>query len=119
MKEFMLIIRTQGDHLAALPADQQQQHLQKVMNYIGGLMKSEKLNSAQPLEMEGTIISGNKGKFKDGPFNETKEVIAGYFLIKANNLQEAIEIAKANPVLEDGTDSRIEVRPIKIMEGIN
>ena len=119
MKEFMLIIRTQGDHLEALPADQQQQHLQRVMNYIGGLMKSEKLNSAQPLEMEGTIISGSNGKFKDGPFNETKEVIAGYFLVKANNLQEAIEIAKANPVLEDGTNARIEVRPIKIMAGIN
>ncbi len=119
MKEFMLIIRTQGDHLEALPAEQKQRHLEKVMNYMGGLLKSEKLNSAQPLEMEGTIISGTKGKFKDGPFNETKEVIAGYFLIKANNLQEAIEIAKANPVFEDGTDARIEVRPIKIMAGIN
>jgi len=119
MKEFLLIIRTQGDHLEALPEDQKKQHLQKVMNYIGGLMKSEKLNSAQPLEMEGTIISGTTGKFKDGPFNETKEVIAGYFLVKANSLQEAIEIAKANPVFEDGTNARIEVRPIKIMAGIN
>jgi hypothetical protein len=119
MKEFMLIIRTQGDHLQALPPEKQQQHLEKVMNYIGGLMKEQKLNSAQPLEMEGSIISGAKGKFKDGPFNESKEVIAGYFLIKAKNLQEAIEIAKANPVFEDGTDARVEVRPIKIMEGIN
>src|SRR5258705_10940149 len=104
MKEFMLIIRTQGDHLETLPAEKKQQHLEKVMNYIGGLMKSENLNSAQPLEMEGTIISGSRGKFKDGPFNETKEVIAGYFLVKANNLQEAIEMAKANPVFEDGTN---------------
>jgi hypothetical protein len=119
MKEFMLLIRTQGDHLEALSAEQRQQHLEKVMNYMGALIKSEKLNSAQPLEMEGTIISGTSGKFKDGPFNETKEVIAGYFLIKANNLQEAIEIAKANPVFEDDTEARIEVRPIKIMAGIN
>lgn len=40
MKEFMLIIRTQGDHLEALPSEQRQQHLEKVMNYIGGLVKS-------------------------------------------------------------------------------
>lgn len=119
MKEFMLIIRTQGDHLEGLSPEQQQQHIGKVINYIGGLMKSEKLNGAQPLEMEGTMISGNKGKFKDGPFNESKEVIAGYFLIKAYDLKEAIEIAKENPVFEDGTGARIEVRPIKIMEGIN
>jgi len=119
MKEFMLLIRTQGDHLNKLSPEQQQQHLQKVMGYIGGLMKDGKLKGAQPLEMEGTIISGAKGALKDGPFNETKEVIAGYFLIQAKDLNEAIAIAKNNPVFEDGTNARIEVRPIKVMEGIN
>jgi len=119
MKEFMLLIRTQGDHLAELSPEQQQQHLKKVMNYMGGLMKSGKLNSAQPLDMEGVMISGATGKLKDGPFNETKEVIAGYFLIQANNLEEAAQIARENPVFEDGTGARIEVRPVKVMEGIN
>lgn len=119
MKEFMLFIRTEGDHLASLPAEQQEQHLQKVMAYMEGLMKNGKLKSAQPLEMEGTLISGTKGKLKDGPFNETKEEIAGYFLIHADDLAEAIEIARQNPVFEDGTNVRIEVRPVKVMEGIN
>jgi hypothetical protein len=82
-------------------------------------MKSGKLKSAQPLDMEGVIISGTPGKLKDGPYNETKEVIAGYFLVEAANLEEAVQIAKANPVFEDGTGARIEVRPIKIMAGIN
>ena len=116
MKEFMLIIRTQGDHLETLPADKQQQHLGKVMNYIGGLMKNEKLNSAQPLEMEGTIISGSPGKFKDGPFNETKEVIAGYFLIAAKDIDEAVAIAKANPIFKD-ISTRIEVHPMMPVGG--
>jgi hypothetical protein len=119
MKEFMLLIRTQGDHLADLSPEQQQQHVQKVMTYMNRLMNTGKLKSAQPLDMDGKIVSGSNGKLKDGPFNETKEVIAGYFLIEANSMEEAIEIAKDNPVLEDGTGARIEVRPIKIMEGIN
>jgi hypothetical protein len=119
MKEFMLLIRTQGDHLTTLSPEQQQQHLQKVMAYMGGLMKNGKLKSAQPLEMEGTIISGTKGKLKDGPYNESKEVIAGYFLIQARDLAEATQIARENPVFEDGTNARIEVRPVKVMEGIN
>jgi hypothetical protein len=119
MKEFMLLIRTEGDHLNMLSPEEQQKHLEKVMAYMGGLMKSGKLKSAQPLEMEGHIISGPKGKLKDGPYNESKEVIAGYFLVEAKDLNEAMEIAKANPVFEDGTGARIEVRPIKIMEGIN
>jgi hypothetical protein len=119
MKEFMLLIRTEGDHLTKLSPEQQQQHLQKVMHYMGKLMESGKLKSAQPLDMDGVIVSGTKGKLKDGPYNETKEVIAGYFLIEAKNIEEAIQIARENPVFEDGTDARIEVRPIKVMEGIN
>lgn len=120
MKEFMLLIRTQGDHIEGLSPEEQQQHIQKVTNYIGSLMKDGKLKGAQPLEMqEGKIISGSKGNFKDGPFNETKEVIAGYFLITAKNLEEAIDIAKANPVFETETGATIEVRSIKVVEGIN
>jgi hypothetical protein len=118
MKQFLLLIRTEGDHLETLGPEEQQAHVQRVGGYIGKLMQEGKLHSAQPLEMEGTIITSPKGKLKDGPFNETKEVIAGYFLIEANDLNEAIEIAKANPVLENES-ARIEVRPVKKMEGIN
>jgi hypothetical protein len=119
MKEYMLLIRTEGDHFLTLSAEEQQEHIQKVMIYIEGLMKAGKLKSAQPLDMESAIISGTKGKLKDGPFNESKEVIAGYFMILANDMQEAIEIGKRNPVFESSETARIEVRPIKILEGIN
>ena len=118
MQEFMLFIKTKGDHLEGLSPEQQQAHVQKVGNYIGGLMKAGKLKGAQPLDMGGAIIHGNKGTFKDGPFNESKEVIVGYFHIVAANLEEAVEIAKANPVFEDA-EATMEIRPIKQMEGIN
>ncbi|PKV52793.1 hypothetical protein ATE84_4920 [Aquimarina sp. MAR_2010_214] len=118
MQEFMIFIKTKGDHLASLSPEQQQAHVQKIGKYIGGLMDSGKLKGAQPLEMGGAVIHGNKGVFKDGPFNESKEVIVGYFHIVAKNLEEAIEIAKANPVFDDSEGS-IEVRPIKQMDGIN
>lgn len=119
MKEFMLLIRTEGDHLLTLSPEAQQTHLQKITAYIEGLMKHGKLKGAQPLEQNGAIISGTKGKLKDGPFNESKEVIAGYFHIQAADLNEAIQIAKNNPVFESASTVRIEVRPIKIMEGLN
>src|SRR5215217_6884038 len=118
MKQFLMLIRTEGDHLEELSGEAQKDHVQKVGGYIGKLMQDGRLKSAQPLEMDGTIITSPKGKLKDGPFNETKEVIAGYFLIEANDLQHAIALAKANPVLEN-EKARIEVRPIKKMEGIN
>jgi len=119
MKEFMLLVYTEGDHLLRLSPEEQQEHIQKVMVYMEDLMKTGKLKSAQPLELEGAFISGVKGKLKDGPFNETKEVIAGYFLIQAKDLAEAIQIAKNNPIFESATNARIEVRPIKVLQGIN
>ena len=65
---------------------------------------------------EGKIISGSKGAWKEGPFNETKEVIVGYYHILAEDLDDAIAIAKGNPEFEYGTTARIEVRPIKTKE---
>src|SRR5687768_10375926 len=118
MKEFMLLIRTEGNGWA-LPQEELQDHLQKVTVYIEGLMKAGKLKSAQPLAFEGALISGAKGKLKDGPFNESKEVIAGYYLILAKDLDEAIQIGKMNPIFEISVAARIEVRPIVIQKGIN
>lgn len=119
MQEFLLLIRTEGNPWDVLSPEEQQKHVEKAANYIGNLIKEGKLKGAQPLEPEGKIISNTKGIWKDGPFNESKEVIAGYFLIQANDIEEAIAIAKLNPIYEDQLKARIEVRPIKTVEGIN
>src|SRR5687767_2073884 len=119
MKEFMLLIRSEGDQLWALSEEARHEHHQKMKVYIEDLLKAGKLKSAQPLDFDGSIISGTKGKLKDGPFNESKEVIAGYFLILAEDQNEAIQIARRNPVFETSATVRLEVRPIKIQKGIN
>ncbi len=118
MKEFMVFIRNEGNPVMKLSTEQQQEHVQKVGAYIKGLFEAGKMKAAQPLEMEGTIVSQKQGKFIDGPFNETKEVISGYYHILASDLDEAIAISKADPRFEDG-DWRLEVRPIMKVDGIN
>lgn len=118
MKEFMVFIKNEGNPVAQLSPAEQQQHVEKVGAYIKGLFETGKMKAAQPLEMEGAIISQKDGKFMDGPFNETKEVISGYYLIVAADLNEAIQIGKADPRFEDG-DWKLEVRPIMKVAGIN
>ena len=118
MKEFLLLIRTEGDYCEEMSAEQHKVHVQRVSNYIQKLTYEGRLKSAQPLTAEGRVLQGVKGVFKDGPFIESKEVIIGYFLILANDINEALEIAKANPVFEE-TDARIEIREIKHEEGVN
>lgn len=113
----MLLIRSEGDQLWTL--EEREDHLKKVRIYIADLIKDGKLKSAQPLDFEGTMISGTMGKLKDGPFNESKEVIAGYYLIVAKDMEEAAQIGRMNPIFETSARARIEVRPIKFLEGIN
>jgi hypothetical protein len=116
MKEFMLLIRNEGDGKTGLSPEQQQQFLKACMLYIENLMKNGNLKSAQPLVREGKMISGTPGTFKDGPYNETKEIIVGYYHILAKDTDEAIAIAKGNPEFAYIKGAKIEVRPIKMME---
>jgi len=52
---------------------------------------------------------GGKKTLIDGPFAESKELVAGYWLIQAKSLEEAIEWAKRSPVAPD-QETEIEVR---------
>src|SRR5262245_963394 len=116
MKEFMFFIRKNTDSKLSLPPETHQQFLKGCETYIGKLKKEGKLISAQPIERAGKIISGSEGAWKEVSFDESREVIGGYYHILANDLDEAISIAKAKPEFEFNKDTRIEVRPIKMKE---
>jgi hypothetical protein len=75
--------------------------------------------SASPLHPSttATIVRVREGKLSvtDGPFIETREQIAGYFLIDAKDLDEAIAIAGRVPGARIGT---VEVRPVSEVAGL-
>ncbi|HEV7621313.1 MAG TPA: hypothetical protein VGO09_06265, partial [Flavisolibacter sp.] len=96
MKEFMLLIRNKNDVLS----NQDESHhnfLFACNKYISKLIAEKKLISAQPLIWEGKVISCRDGKWEEMPFNESNEIQVGYYHIFANDLEEAIKIAKENP----------------------
>jgi hypothetical protein len=57
-------------------------------------------------------IAGSKRTVIDGPFTESKELIAGYWLWQVRTLEEAIEWVKRCPNPHPGLDSEIEIRPL-------
>jgi hypothetical protein len=118
MKEFMLFIKATGNPIGNLPPEKQQEHIQKVGGFIGGLVDSGKLKAAQPLEPNGIVISNNTGAFSEHPIDANEEMIAGYYLLSAKDISEAIEIAKSDPRFNDGM-WKMEVRPIMNIAGIN
>jgi hypothetical protein len=81
------------------------------MAWFEGLQQQGKVRTGQPLEHEGKIVSGRHGRtVADGPFAESKEAIAGYFLLKVTDEAEAVAIARQCPTLEYGAS--VEVRPV-------
>ena len=67
------------------------------------------MKSGHQLGPEGKVLSGRKGVM-DGPFAESKEGVAGYWFIRADSLEQAVEIANGCPGLEFG--QTVEVRAI-------
>lgn len=78
------------------------------------------LSGLQPSSKGARIkYSGGKTTVIDGPFTETKELIAGYWLIQTKSLAEAIEWAKRAPFSEDpttGGEAEVEIRQVFELE---
>jgi hypothetical protein len=73
-------------------------------------------NPLQPVTMATSVrVRDGKRLVTDGPFAETREQLGGYFLIEANNLDEAIGIAARIPIARKGT---VEVRPVIDIPGL-
>jgi len=112
----MLLIRNQINHQDSWTPEYFDKFLKACEVYIGEIKNAGKLISAQPLVREGILISGKAGALKESPYNETNEVQVGYYHIIAEDINEAVEIAKHNPEFVFSTSARIEVRPIKTKE---
>src|SRR5689334_9900127 len=60
--------------------------------------------------LDGIATSIRDGQVTDGPFAETKDVVAGFFVLEAPDLATALEIAGRNPEVRQG--GGVEVRPV-------
>jgi hypothetical protein len=108
--EYMLIL-TEDPGL--LSHEQRQEAFQRVGEYAMGLVSDGTLRGGAPLRpvTEAKRIRTREGRQRvlDGPFAESKEVIAGYFVVEAPDLDSAVKIAAACPSTEYGS---VEVREI-------
>jgi hypothetical protein len=118
MSEFMLFIKAKGNPVGNLSQDKQTEHIQKVGGFIQEIVIQGKMKNAQPLIPSGMIISNENGSFVKQPINEKEEMIVGFYHIQAENLEEAVKIAKSDPRFDDGK-WRMEIREIMKVDGIN
>jgi len=112
MEKFMLIF--QGGQMNGASPDQMQAHMGKWMAWIEKLSKTDQYVAGEPLLPGGKLVTGTGGKtVTDGPYTEGKEVVGGFFIIKATDLNEAVTISKECPSFDLG--SSVQVRQVMKM----
>jgi hypothetical protein len=113
MSEFVFLYRNTAEARRATMAtpEQAQQTLLKWRAWFKDMSDKGHVKSiGQPLEDSGKLVVGRKKTVTDGPYSETKDLIGGYSLIEARDLDQAAQIAFGCPVLESG--GSVEVRPV-------
>jgi hypothetical protein len=113
MKDYMLLFRGGMNPRLMESPELMQQDMMKWKAWIDKIAAQGKYVGGQPLQPHGKVLSGKLKKITDGPFAETKEILGGYFHIKADSYEDAVEISKEYPGFEN--DGSVEVREIMEM----
>jgi hypothetical protein len=109
---FMVIVKATKESEAGVPPDKEL--FTAMGKYNEELIKAGVLLAGEGLQPSSKGVrvrfSGNKRTVIDGPFSETKELVAGFWLIQVKSKAEAIEWVKRAPNPFPGQDSEVEIR---------
>lgn len=112
--KFLMLVYTDDALIQALPPGEFDRMMRECLLHADELRAEGKLLDSQQLEVprSGRSIRkrGEKVSVLDGPFAETKEILGGFNLIEAADLDEAVRIAETFPWIRTGS---IEVRPVR------
>jgi hypothetical protein len=112
--KFMLLIYNDTDLLEQLPAAEFDSTMRGCIEHADELRANGHLLDSQQLEAPATAksirIRNGRQAVIDGPFAESKEVLGGFNLIEAENMEEALRIAAEFPWAQTGC---VEVRPVR------
>ena len=108
--KYLCLVYIEKDKLHAV-------HDRECKTFGDGLRKTGVLHAAEPLhpvETATTVrVRNGRVSVTDGPFTETKEQLAGFYVIEAVDLNEAINMASKIPPAREGS---IEVRPVRELQ---
>lgn len=111
MSNFLYLFRGGDDHFATFSQEEKQAHMMVWQKWMGGLAQEGKLVDGLPLAPEGKVVVNRGEVITDGPFAEGEEMVGGYLIVTAKDMEEAVEISKGCPIF-DYNGSTLEIREI-------
>ena len=113
MRVMVLVKATEQSEAGEMPSEQL---LSDMTAFNEELVKAGVMLAGEGLHPSSAgarvVFTGSERKVIDGPFAETKELLAGYWLWQVKSLDEAIEWVKRVPDPMPGTEGIIEIRPV-------
>jgi hypothetical protein len=109
MEKFIYLFRG-GMEMTGKSSQELQAQMQEWNNWMQNLAQKGIMVAGDPLHPEGKLVKGKK-VVTDGPYTEAKELVGGYIIVNAKNLDEAVEISTGCPIFNDG--GTVEVRQIQ------
>ena len=113
MKVMVIVKADKKSEAGEMPTEQL---LSDMMKYNEELAKAGVMLAGEGLQPSSNgarvRFSGDKRTVIDGPFAETKELVAGFWIFQVKSLAEAIEWVKRCPNPMPGTEAEIEIRPL-------
>lgn len=111
MSKFLFLYRESSEQADTEPTpDQMQEVMNSWWNWLGaGEAAGWVLSKGEALVAEGKIVEKDHS-VTDGPFAETREIVGGFTLVEAPDMERACEHARGCPIFKAG--GRVEVRPI-------
>jgi hypothetical protein len=115
--KYLLLVYVDPELVGALPAPEYDAEMRTCLEHADDLQRDGQLIESQQLEPTSTAksvrIRNGRQTVHDGPFAETKELLGGFNLIEAADMDEAVRIAASFPWTKVGC---IEVRPVHDMD---
>lgn len=112
MPSYLYLFR--GGETRNLSPQAMQEHMQKWGAWIADLGKQGYFKGGDPLAEEGRVLRGRQKTVTDGPYAETKDIVGGYLIVSAPDLDQAVELARGCPIFEN--EGSVEVREVREME---
>ena len=111
MEKFMYLFVEDATQAGQASPEEMQAGMQKWFDWIDKLKATNQYESGEPLLPSGKIIKGANKVVTDGPFAESKELVSGYFIVLAKDIDHATKMAMDCPIFEMGGD--LVVRPVQ------
>lgn len=114
-EKFIFLFRGGDTHpQTANDSKEAKEYLQSWITWMQGLGQKGILVGGENLQRTGKQINGKSKVVTDGPFIVAKEMVNGYLIVSAKDIDEAVEIAKGCPIFQE--NGKVEVRPLQKLE---